>query len=73
MDILNMNEVNLKACPFCGGKAKFHIAKVTSMATLQKAEIRCSNCLASTATLPLWPNDPNMAEPFLIEAWNRRA
>lgn len=76
-------EVELKSCPFCGGKAK--VAKVHPSFMLKKLHYMyfaagCTNC---NVTTPLFPTrktgSPLMNQQYdeeakqkAIEAWNKR-
>jgi hypothetical protein len=55
-----MNDLNLKKCPFCGGKAEFAETSVYW--------VRCSNeqCEAETT------NGENGTKEEAAEIWNRR-
>ena len=67
-----IKQIELKPCPFCGGKAKFHEERGTfdvdggKLLTVHY-EVYCSRCFAQTSSIA--GGDKNM----VIELWNRRA
>jgi Lar family restriction alleviation protein len=61
-----MKNIDLKPCPFCGGKASiYHSAFFTC-----EAKVMCPTCRLQTATYkePIMEN----AIWFAVNAWNRR-
>lgn len=52
-----MNEIGLKACPFCGGEARFIKTWITEY-------VQCKKCKASTGIRSSFEES--------AEAWNRR-
>lgn len=53
---------NLKACPFCGGKAK--LSSFRDELGYQFSGVRCQKCYCGTQDFK--------SEKKAIEAWNRR-
>lgn len=74
----------LKRCPFCGGKAVFHVNTASSRNLLRGYEfnIQCSKCRATTPDrfyqIEFKMNDSGEIEVVhderkdAIEAWNKR-
>jgi Lar family restriction alleviation protein len=60
--------VTLKACPFCGGKAKY--AVVEGGENDGGHFIYCASCEVSTR---LWFPIKDPVERIVTEAWNRRS
>lgn len=56
------DEMDLKKCPFCGGKAKF-------FALGNEYEVYCTDCHASTG----WYSQTGEGRELAAAAWNRRA
>lgn len=67
--------LDLKNCPFCGGKAELSVRGMTavSRATDLKyyAVVNCPSCEASVCGEAT--DDEDEAQPLAIAAWNRRA
>ena len=61
-----MSKIELKSCPFCGGKAR--LCKTAFFSC--EAKVICPTCRIQTATY----KESNMdnAEWFAVNAWNRR-
>lgn len=64
---MEIKEVELKPCPFCGGKAELHSwHKPECMAKDEiRAEVWCNDCPATVGTY--------LTKEEAVEAWNRRA
>jgi Lar family restriction alleviation protein len=62
--------MNLKPCPFCGGKPKYQIVDSTEDTPNAGGEyIECTKCGASTnLTFPAMDD----VKKIVIEKWNRR-
>lgn len=74
------DEIKLRPCPFCGGKAKFRIFEHNAMA--YKYQIECDKCGATNnevgLTTLLFEKDGSINTIQddrwkLADAWNRRA
>lgn len=66
-----MEKIELKPCPFCGGKAVFNTIKYTSQVDgvnipSQHHEVFCSKCFVQTCSV--MGGDANN----VIDTWNRR-
>lgn len=57
--------VELKSCPFCGGKARLYANS--------GVRVICTKCYASTRSLKDELEFNSNAVETVIEAWNRRA
>lgn len=72
-----MNDKELKPCPFCGGKARFHRAELTIKGKLTDSVIvRCTKCNTRTRRHLFDCTTLNSRENAYVNAantWNRRA
>ena len=66
-----MEEIKLKPCPFCGGKAEF--APCTGL--LNAVRVRCTVCNCATAPVGVVTDGGNvmaLAEAGAATVWNNR-
>jgi Lar family restriction alleviation protein len=68
--------VELKPCPFCGGKARIFYTMDIGVPTGDngyKVSVKCDNLLRCGAKIEKWAAKKEWAKESAIKAWNRRA
>ena len=63
-----MNEIKLKPCPFCGGKAKLELRSFDVF--ISAATVVCTKCGARTNMIK--PSCDYTAKDKAFKLWNRR-
>lgn len=68
--------VELKPCPFCGGKARIFYTMDIGVPTGDngyKVSVKCDNLLCCGAKIEKWAAKKEWAKESAINAWNERA
>lgn len=68
-DRLNQQNLKLKPCPFCGGKAKIMAAQEFKIGGDEGFVIQCENCHMNTISINC-THSPSSKE--VVELWNKR-
>ena len=65
--------MEIKPCPFCGGKARL-IIKYSEKTESYFMRVKCYRCNAQSATYSdeAMPTDDSESKKSAIEAWNKR-
>ena len=70
-----MAEIELKRCPFCGGRGVLHSRNISRPGVHEKEHfVRCSSCGAFSNIMCQHDYDKTQdVKEAAIQAWNRRA